>query len=324
MSGAYAFQLLGKILGAKRGTLWVVTTNPFFAPGLAACAARLRGQRVVHYVFDLYPDALEAAGALRVGGAGSRLIAAWTRFTQRVSAGAVYLGGELKRHTEERYGKARYAAVIPVAADEREFLPAKLEVLPAVPLRLHYGGQLGAMHDAAGLAEGVAALAVERAAGAVAFDFMAGGVGVRRLESLAGGAGVTLRGTVASPVWREEAARHQVGLVALTPAGMHVCLPSKVYAMMAAGMAIIAICPERSDLAALMRETGAGWVVDNTNASALETGQGFADVVRELMAKPETVREARRCARHAAETRYGHQEISRAWGRFILKLETRT
>jgi hypothetical protein len=102
---------------------------------------------------------------------------------------------------------------------------------------------------------------------------------------------------------------------------MHVCLPSKTHAMMAAGLAIIAICPAGSDLAALVRDTGAGWVVDNTERSEAETGRVFAELARELVAQPELVREARRRARHAAETTYGHIEIGRRWGEFVGKLE---
>jgi len=110
-------------------------------------------------------------------------------------------------------------------------------------------------------------------------------------------------------------------LVALTPAGMRVCLPSKTHSMMAAGLAIIAICPARSDLAALVRDTGAGWVVDNTERNAAETGRAFAELARELAAQPELVREARRRARHAAEATYGHIEIGRRWSEFVGKLE---
>ena len=323
MNGVYPILLVWKISRKERGTLWVVTTNPFFAPGLAAWVAKFRGQRVVHHVFDLYPDALEAAGVAKQGGFVSRLIAAWTRFTQRNCAAAVYLGEELRRHTEGRYGAAPCSAVIAVSADEREFAAPEIKgPLSRELLRIHYGGQLGAMHDAAGLAAGVAALALERAAGRVSFDFMAGGSGARQLTRFAGEPGVALQETASSSEWRQVAVRHQIGLVALTPAGMHVCLPSKTHAMMAAGLAIIAICPAQSDLAALVRDTGAGWVVDNADKSALETGRRFADLVRELIAKPEMVWEARRCARHAAKTRYGHLEISQAWGSFIAKLET--
>jgi len=322
MSAGYLLRLAWRIGRAPNATLWVVTTNPFFAPGVVACIAGLRGQRVVHHVFDLYPDALEAAGVVKQEGFVSQLIAAWTRFTQRNCAAAVYLGEELRRHTEGRYGAAPCSVVIAVSADEREFAAPEMNgPFSTRPLSIHYGGQLGAMHDAAGLTAGVAALAVERAAGRVSFDFMAGGSGARQLTRFAGEPGITLQGTTSSAEWRQVAVRHQIGLVALTPAGMHVCLPSKTHAMMAAGLAIIAICPARSDLAALVRDTGAGWVIDNTKRSAAETGRAFAELARELVAQPELVREARRRARHAAETTYGHIEIGRRWGEFVGKLE---
>jgi hypothetical protein len=173
------------------------------------------------------------------------------------------------------------------------------------------------MHDAEGLAAGVEALQAERAAGKVNFQFMVNGAGARRLGGLSGAKGVELAATLPSVEWRREASRQQIGLVALTPGGMHVCLPSKVHAMMAAGLAIIAICPEQSDLALLVRGTGAGWVVDNTGKTAMETGRAFAAVVRELIAHPDRVHAARQSARRAAETTYGHEEISRQWSEFV-------
>jgi len=321
MTGGYSIRLGWRVLRSESDTLWVVTTNPFFAPGLAAVVSKLRGQKVVHHVFDLYPDALVAAGVAKEGSIVANLIAVWTRFSQRTCAGAVYLGEELRRHTEACHGATPCSAVIAVSADEREFLPAQRDTLSEGPLRLHYGGHLGAMHDADGLVEGCGVLAAERAVGRVEFHFMVGGEGARRLSGVSAEVGVAMHGTIASAAWREEAARHHIGLVALTPAGMHVCLPSKVYAMMAAGLAIVAICPERSDLATLVRETGAGWVIDNTDGNAKETGRRFADLVRELIAKPEMVHEARRCARRAAETTYGHVETSRRWREFVAELK---
>ena len=321
MNAVYAARLVARILLAQKDSLWVVTTNPFFAPGLAACAGRLRGQKVIHHVFDLYPDALEAAGLASADALPSRLVATWTRFTQGVCAASVYLGKELKRHTEARHGKAKTGVVIAVSADERDFSPAPVSSPEKrEPLRLHYGGQLGAMHDAEGLAAGVAALHAELGAGRVKFQFMINSSGVRRLGGVSAGDGVEVVPTLASAEWRREVVGNDIGLVALTPGGMHVCLPSKVHAMMAAGLAIIAICPERSDLAALVRDTGAGWVVDNTGKNATETGRAFARVVREALAHPERILTAKRAARRAAESTYGHEEISRQWRSLVADL----
>jgi hypothetical protein len=319
MTGGFVVRLVWRLFRSERDTLWIVTTNPFFAPGVAALVARFRGQKVVHHVFDLYPDALVAAGIIRERGFSAALLAAWTRLTQRACAGAVYLGEGLGRHVESQYGCARNAAVISVAADERDFAPEITQADGA--LLLHYGGQLGAMHDATGLAECIAATAAERTARTLSFHFMTGGGGARHLARFAREPGVEVRGTLSSEEWRREAVRHHIGLVALTPAGVNVCLPSKTHAMMAAGLAVIAICPASSDLAALVRDTGAGWVVDNTDGNAKETGRKFAGLVRILVANPEKVLAARRCARLAAETTYGHLETGRRWGKFVAEIE---
>lgn len=319
MTGGYVIRLAVRIFRSERDSLWVVTTNPFFAPGVAVVVARLRGQKVVHHVFDLYPDALVAAGILKELCFSVALLAAWTRMTQRSCAGAVYLGEGLRRYVELKYGRARLSAVISVTVDERDFLPELTQ--SSTCLILHYGGQLGAMHDAASLAEGIAAMSSDRTAGTVYFDFMAGGSGARLMARFAGAPGVKLNGTRSSADWRREVVRYPIGLVALTPAGMNVCIPSKTYAIMAAGLAIIAICPATSDLAALVRQTGAGWVVDNSDGNPKEAGRKFAELVRDLVTCPEQVFAARQRARRAAETTYGYVETGRRWEEFISKFK---
>ena len=67
-----------------------------------------------------------------------------------------------------------------------------------------------------------------------------------------------------SNAWRSYIKNFDIGIVTLTPGGASVCLPSKTYAMMAGGLAILAITPEWSDLAQLIKNNQAGWVFDNS------------------------------------------------------------
>lgn len=310
-------RLSARLLTSPRGTIFVVTTNPFFAPALAVGVGGWRGHRVVHHVFDLYPDALEAAGAIPENGWQSRAIAGLTRSAQRGCAGAVYLGRELQRHTERRHGAARCSAVIDVAADESLFTAAEED--PSVPLTLHYGGQLGRMHDAVPLVETVRRLRLERETGRVRFDFRVGGARAGALLALAGEAGVTVGPVLPADEWRRAVAGMHLGLVSLTPAGAKVCLPSKTYALLAAGLAVIAVAPATSDLAKIVEETGAGWVVDNS-AAGPKSSEAIAAQVRRLLENPAELQTRRRAARQAACGRFGRDEISGRWRKFLAEL----
>lgn len=320
-------RLVTRLLTSPRGTIFVVTTNPFFAPALAVGVGGWRRHRIVHHLFDLYPDALEAAGAIAENGWQSRFIAGLTRSAQRGCAGAVYLGRELQRHAERRHGSARHSAVIDVAADESLFNATDRG--RSGPLTLHYGGQLGRMHDAAALVEAVRRLRTERESGSVRFDFRVGGARAGQLLALSGEPGVVVGPVLPAEEWRRHVAGMQVGLVSLTAAGANVCLPSKTYAMLAAGLAVIAVAPASGDLAGIIRETGAGWVVDNparregaAESAAAESGAGemIVEIVRRLLRNPDEIRVRRDAARAAATGRFGRDEISGRWRKFLAEL----
>ena len=90
------------------------------------------------------------------------------------------------------------------------------------------------------------------------------------------GTDVKIRTAIDSEIWRKDIRNFHVGLVSLSPGGASVCLPSKTYSMMAGGLSIIGICPEWSDLANLIKEMDAGWVVNNSiysSTSQLKSGE---------------------------------------------------
>jgi len=322
----HPLRLVVRLLLSPPGTIFVVTTNPFFAPALAVRFGRWRGRSVVHHVFDLYPDALEAAGSVPRDGRRSRVIAALTRYVQRDCAGAVYLGDALQQHAEQRHGRAANTAVIEVTADESLFDAS--DAMATEQLTVHYGGQLGRMHDAAPLVEAVRRLRPEREAGRVRFDFRVGGARAAHLIALADEPGVTVGPVLPAPQWRQAIRGMQVGLVSLRPEGAHVCMPSKTYALLAGGLALIAVAPASSDLAGVVREKGVGWVIENSPGPgdrseadrAARLGEEIAVVVRRLLQNPAETQARRRAARAAACGQFGREVIAGKWQNFLVKL----
>lgn len=335
----YPAMLAGAALRARQGDTFVVTSNTFFAPAWVALLARWRGIRVVHVLYDLYPDAIEVAGRITTGGVAAGLVGWVTRLNQRWTAGTVYLGDFLRDYAERRWGHTKQPVVIPIATDVRLYggEPPRPPRLP--PLRLHYGGQLGLMHDADSLLAGLRALAAGGALGtSVHFDALISGGRAGEFEAaLRNTPGVHVAGTLPSDSWRRHAEGQHVGVVTLSPGGATVCLPSKTYAMMAAGLAIVAVCPRWSDLARLVEETGAGWVVNNAASPAPlqqpayivacratrpaeEVGADFCDRIRHLAASPAEVQACRENAWRAVRDRFSPDIISRQWSAYLAGL----
>jgi len=333
----FPFWLVIRATFSPPGSVWIVSTNPFHAPTWILNTAKAHGRKMVHLIFDLYPDALEVAGLIPRDGRRSRKIGAAIRKVQERCDGAVYLGELLRRHAEARHGSARVSAVIDAAADDTQFHPN--QAAEGFPLELHYGGQLGAMHDTESLLAAVVGSKRDRADGLIAFDFRVGGPGIKRLAAARGGEGVVIEPPIGVAEWRDHVSRFPIGIVTLSPAGALVCLPSKTYGLMAAGCAIIAICPGWSDLGKLIRETGAGWVIDNSvveeapewgengidevsfaRRPAMEVGAEIVSILRRLPVTPKRVDEFRANALAAAKTTFGRSSMSAAWHDFLSKI----
>lgn len=336
---AYPLQVALATFRAAKGDLFVVTSNTFFAPSLVAMLVRWRGVRVVHLLYDLFPDAMEVAGRLRCDGLASRGLGLITQTNQHATDGTVYLGCFLRDYAERRWGRTRRPGVIPIATDVRLYDHSRPETAASSPLTLHYGGQLGLMHDAESLLASLQLLAASGLLGSdVAFDGLVSGSRAAEFQAkLRGTAGISLGGTLSSAAWRRHVRTMQIGVVTLSPGGATVCLPSKAYAMMASGLAVVAVCPSWSDLAQLVEETGAGWVVNNavtsdplsvddylnacraTRAPA-DVASDFHDCIARLVSDPGEVAARRLNAWRAVRDRFSPDRISDAWTCYIDSL----
>lgn len=318
----YPLKLGWKALWAPKGTVFVITTSPFFAPLLVSLVGHLRKHRVIELLFDLYPDAIWVLQPGLKGNLLCRLVGAVTKQTQRYCDAVVYLGPFIQAHVEKQYGPARHGAVIDVITDSLAF-PQKLPNDKPETVVFRYGGQLGHMHDVDSLCAGIRAVAnTPEVANTVRIEFFASGAGVSRAKELLKGCPVPVNPPDYRENWRTAMSSYQLGLVTLSPGGATVCFPSKTYAMMAGGLAILAICPAWSDLAAKIREWDMGWVVNNSpydtlsiddpdyTSKALEVrdpdqvARDFVETVQSIVSDPETLLRKRQNAWRAAHEHY--------------------
>lgn len=338
---AYPIRLAWAAASARRGDMFVVTSNTFFAPALVSVLARWRGIRVVHLLYDLYPDAIEVAGRIKTGGFLALILGRVARANLRWPDGTVFLGTFLGDFAERRWGATRIRGVIAIATDLRLYSSEPPQGGVEGPLRLHYGGQLGLMHDAESLVAGLHRVAQANLLGkSVEFNGLVSGSRSRFFkDALREVAGVTVGGTLSSAEWRRHAERFHVGVVTLSPGGATVCLPSKTYAMMAAGLAIVAICPGWSDLARLIEETRAGWVIDNAGLGdplasgdflnacrqsrpITEVAADFESVVLHLLQNRDDVARRRQNAWAAMRARFSPAQIKDEWFSYLSRVSS--
>lgn len=274
---------------APPGTIRVVTTNPFFLPAWLAFVGGRKASNVF-LLWDLYPDVLALAGAIRSGGAEARVIGSVTRYALRNCAATVFLTPEIRAYVERTHGPALRAKTIPVGAPGDLFPDRPAEA--GGRLDIQYMGAMGHMHDTT---------ALERywsgaAAAPVRWRFHSSGAGYTRLrQAHAAGADrahdVAFHGPLPASAWVRALTESPVALITLKAGAEKLVMPSKTYSALLASQAILAVCARNSDLARLVEGGRCGWVVEPGD------GAGLALCVRELHADPDGLRQKRERAR---------------------------
>ncbi len=302
------FHLLRSGVLAPKGSVLIVTTNPFYAPWFLAAFAGRRC-RVINLVYDVYPDSLVAAGKIEPRGGVARLLSALTRAALAHSHATVFLGARIQRYFVETYGSDYKSCVIPVGADCAGF-PRPPGKRIAYPLEILYCGNLGMLHETETLIRGLMALN-EAGRNSFHFRFCASGSGAQNLNKSVEEHGLSPWFTFGGPLdgdqWLQTMAAAPVGLVLLKETAVHSAVPSKVYSALAAGQAILAVCPDRSDLAAVVRDHDCGWVIEPGDAGAL------AETLRRIAQNPASIDEKRANAYRAARQRFCMPVVVQQW-----------
>ena len=329
--------LLGLI--SSKSSIFIVSSNTFFAPFLMNIISKFKGNKVIHMLYDLYPDAIEVSGLINPNSFVSKTIGKITSYSLKKSSGTVFLGDYLRRHAESRWGKCKQSEVIDISTDLTLFDDIVIPHSSNDKIKLHYGGQLGNLHDANSIVSLIKSLYSSDISNNVEFNFTISGSKVEFLRKALRNYPIHFSPTMKSKEWRSYIKNFDIGIVTLTPGGAAVCLPSKTYAMMAGGLAILAITPEWSDLANLITNNQAGWVFDNsTNEELLkkyskdqkvyrkttkenkEMISNIIDKLRYLIKNRDYLLQIRKNSFTNVRQNYNESNLAERWKRFIEKI----
>ncbi len=240
----------------------VVTTNPFVLPFVAAATKPLHRCSVVSLMYDMYPDALEAAGM--TPNLLTRLLESMNAWTIKHVDGVVYLGDVMRESAESRYGVHPNTWIIDNGADPNEFanVPAALD--PSFHAWMNgrtifsYVGNMGVMHDYETLERAIPQFLNsldDEARQHVGFVFASTGQGAAKLEAALKDScadNVKFIGPQPDDKWADLLVHTDVALATLTNRAWATSVPSKSYSAIGAGCALLAVCPTKSDLAHLI------------------------------------------------------------------------
>lgn len=241
----------------------VATTNPFFLPHVLVATRRFHRCGVVALLYDMYPDALEAAGIEH--GWLSRVMTRANRWLVSHADGVVYLGEVQRANAEKRYGVGGRTRLIPTGGSRSEFESAPASLDPSLVSWMSgrcvfsYVGNMGVMHDVATMERAIPEYldgldASSR--GRVGFVFAATGPGVSRLQKAFGDRysdSVRFVGPLLDGPWADLLRRTDVALASLTPQACATSIPSKIQSALLAGCIPLVVAPAGADIARLVR-----------------------------------------------------------------------
>lgn len=298
--GAYVAGMAAHLARDARFDVIVALTSPPLL-GLFARAASLRGQaRVVHWVMDLYPDALAAHGMPH--GRAYDALATVARQAFTGSAAVVALGPAMAERLRAYVPEAVRLEWVPL------WTPPELVPWPdgeSVPMRrargwddgratLLYSGNLGLGHRFEEFLAGAERLG----ASGPRWVFAGQGRALPALERFASqhpALPIELRDAVEVDALREHLCSADVHLASLDACWSGIILPSKLQAAFGVARPVIFVGPPDDDVARWVVSSGGGWVAREGDVD------GLLACVRQASDAGEVARRGKRGHAYACE-----------------------
>jgi glycosyltransferase involved in cell wall biosynthesis len=292
----------------------LVVTNPPFTMLAMAVLRRLVGVRFALLVHDLYPDVAERMNVIRPNGPIARLWRAMSRTVLTGAATVVTIGELMARllrmHLRE-HDKINLH-VIPTWVNTDFIRPVNKSTNPFLQSQhlqgkfiVMYSGAFGATHHLETYIDAAALLTDEKN---IHFVLIGGGTSARDIQQMLARRPLSNVTMLGFQPW--ESVPYSLGaadcsVVSLDSAYGGVSVPSKAYYALAAGSALLAVCPDDSELSALVRRYECGVQVRPHDAQAL------GDAVRALHRDPERLAKLQRNARRTAEQHFSFVQLDR-------------
>ena len=265
---------------AAPDTIIVAMTDPPLSSVMAAIVARLRGAKLVNWHQDIFPEVAEAVelGGL-IGHLGLALLHVPRNWSLRCARMNIVVGQRMAK-TVRRLGVAEARIrVIPNWADSEHITPVepKQNFLRAAwglnkSFVVGYAGNLGRAHEIGTVLGAMTLLNQTPSPTPIKFLFVGGGSLRCRLEKAIATSDLT------NTCFRDYQPRAQVSnvlgaadihIVILNPKMEGLVVPSKIYAIAAAGRPAIFVGDPKGELADIISDGGFGFVVPSGNVESL-------------------------------------------------------
>jgi colanic acid biosynthesis glycosyl transferase WcaI len=280
---------------AIRADVILAMTDPPIEGIAGALVARLKRRPLVYNIRDLYPDMALGGGIVRPG----RWVNAWEklhRWALRSATRVIVLGEDVRDRIVRKGIDPARVVIVRDGVTPPENLPSpdnpvSQEIRCGFRFALVHAGNLGF----AGAWETLVHAARLLEKDGVGLVFVGDGAARPQLEAAAASCGairfLPFRPTEEIPF---VLAAGELHVVTVRRGLEGVIVPSKLYPILAAGRPVLAVAPEESDVARIVRHAGCGVAADPDDPEAV------ADAVRTVAQDPSQLMEMGRRARAIA------------------------
>jgi len=305
-----------KLLRLPSHDVVMALTTPPLIGLVALLVGRLRGMRVMMLVQDVYPDIAVALGALRSGSPTTRVLEWISTEVLKRSDRIIVLSESMRSRVAAKVGESRISRidVIHNWADGTDIRPLTEQSNPFVEEHklgasfvVLFSGNLGRVNEFSTVLE-AARLLRERSD--IVFLFVGEGAkkaeiqDFRRKHSLES---IRLLDYEPRHQLRYSLAAGHALLVTLADGLAGLSVPSKVYAIMAAGRPLLYVGDPRTDIARLITENRCGAVVASGDSI------GLAELIAKWSSERATVEECGTAARALFEHRFDRPHAVNAY-----------
>lgn len=310
----------------RRGDRLLIVTNPPTLPPLLGLIARWKRMDAHLLVHDVYPEVLAATGFLKTNSLTYRLLAYVFAGTFRRYKSIVVLGRDMAKVVRDKIGDdgppiiiipnwGDVDEIVPLARAENPFFEASGIGITAACV-IQFSGNIGRTHDVETI---LAAAHRLRARDDILFVFAGyGGKASAVADAIASGSLPNVRLLPRQPreLLGPLLASATATIISFVDAMKGLSVPSRMYNVLAAGTPIIAITDPGSELALVVTEEKAGWVLPTSDV------EGLVALIHQLATPEGEVEAARRGAsgRAAMEARYTYLSVEAKFAALIGKV----
>lgn len=274
----FAFRMFFSVLWrANAGDLVFCVSTPFTMPYAVVLAARLRGAASAMLIYDLYPDALIAAGIVARTSATARILRFLNAHLFGTLEAIITIGRDVKplltaydRVSPDKIHFIANWALLPIGY--REMKPHNpFRVGRSTKFVVGLSGNLGFTHDPEIVFNAARLLKDDDRIHFLLSGWGAGWSDLQANQEAEGLTNVTLIEPVVEHQLAEFLAAADIWIIPYRAGMLGVSVPSRLYNLLAVGRPIIAITEPGSEAALIVESENVGWVVPPERPKELAT-----------------------------------------------------